>query len=261
MLCDKCRNEAIFFQPYSGRHLCGRHLVLDIEARAKRSIRSHRWMRSGDHIAAVIYGDRKSAALLFFLQKLTADRRDIRLSALPVFEEETGASGKAAARKAAELLKIPCTEMPESGEPVTATGDIITKIALAISLDDIAQGVLGEFLFGDVNRLIHPLPHGWTRIPVICPFITIPSEELDLYWEIVGAGIDLPPVTQRDNILLQDTGALLEAYCRRHPATKYAMLHLAEQLSYGNAAAIVVAASGPGTGEKKTFSPQERPNS
>ena len=83
MRCDKCRNEAVLFQAYSGRHLCGRHLVADIEARAKRSIRSHRWMSPGDHIAVVVSGDRKSAALLFFLKKLTAGRRDIRLSAVP----------------------------------------------------------------------------------------------------------------------------------------------------------------------------------
>ena len=90
MQCDKCRNEAVFFQSYSGRHLCGRHLALDIETRAKRSIRSHRWMSPGDHIAVVVSGDRKSAALLYFLKKLTADRRDIRLSAVPACGEDAG---------------------------------------------------------------------------------------------------------------------------------------------------------------------------
>jgi len=77
MQCDKCRNEAVLFQPYSGRHLCRRHLALNIEARAKHSIRSHHWMKTGDHIAIVLPGDKKSAALLLFLKKLTAGRRDI----------------------------------------------------------------------------------------------------------------------------------------------------------------------------------------
>ena len=79
MLCDKCRNEAALFQPSSGRHLCGRHLAADIEARAKRAIRSHHWMKTGDHIAVIRTGDRKSAALLIFLKRLIAGRRDIRL--------------------------------------------------------------------------------------------------------------------------------------------------------------------------------------
>lgn len=249
MRCDKCRNKAIFFQPYSGRYLCGRHLALDVEARAKRSIRSHRWMNPGDHIAVVVSGDKKSAALLFFLQKLTADRRDIRLSAVPVLREETGTAGKIA-----ESLQIPCMEMRDPGRHGTVARGTITKTALAISLDDIAKGVLAEFLFGDVNRFIHPPPHGENRITVICPFIAIPSEELDLYWEIAGAGIDLPTGTLRCDAPLQETRALLEDYCRHHPATKYALLHLAEQLSCDNAAATVVAgASDPDL--------QKRPNS
>ena len=90
MQCDKCRNEAVLFQPSSGRHLCGRHLAADIEVRAKRSIRSHHWMKTGDHIAVISTGDKKSAALLIFLKKLIAGRRDIRLSAIPTGKDADG---------------------------------------------------------------------------------------------------------------------------------------------------------------------------
>jgi tRNA(Ile)-lysidine synthase TilS/MesJ len=262
MRCDKCRDEAVFFQPYSGRHLCGRHLALDIETRAKHSIRSHRWMSPGDHIAVLVSGDRKTAALLSFLKKLTADRRDIRLSAVPACGADKRMSSRSAAIMVAESLRIPCIEMPLSGGAATAAQEKVIKIALAISLDDIAQGVLGQFLFGNAGRLMHPSSAGSSPLPVICPFIAVPSDELDLYWEIGGTGIDLPPgISPRDTIP-QETRAILEDYSRFHPATKYAILHLAEQLSSGDAAATAIAgAIGPGTGETKIPSPQKRPNS
>lgn len=253
MRCDKCRNEAVFFQSYSGRHLCGRHLALDIETRAKRSIRSHRWMSHGDHIAVLVSGDRKSAALLYFLKKLTADRRDIRLSAVPACGAGARTDSRSAAMTVAESLRIPCIETPFPGRSGTSAQENVTKIALAISLDDIAQGVLGQFLFGNADRLVHPPSAGSSQLPMICPFIAVPSDELDLYWEIGGTGIDLPPGTPARDTIPQETGAILKDYSRRHPATKYALLHLAEQLSSGDAAVTAVGgAAGPGPVEKKT---------
>jgi tRNA(Ile)-lysidine synthase TilS/MesJ len=261
MRCYKCRNEAIFFQPYSGRHLCSRHLTLDIEARSKRSIRSHRWIQPGDHIAVLVSDDRKSAALLCFLKKLTADRRDIRLSAVPACERDLRTGCPSAAVKVAETLRVPCIELSLPGASVTAAEGTVTRVAMAVSLDDIAQGVLGQFLFGIADRLVHPPADEGNHHPVIYPFIAVPSAELDLYWAIEGSGIDIPPVTPCRDAVVRETGALLEDFSRRHPATKYALLHLAEQLGPVNAAAGVLTGScGPCAGERRT-SPQKRPNS
>jgi len=235
MRCDKCRNEAVFFQPYSGRHLCGRHLVLDIETRAKRSIRSHRWMMRGDHLAVVVSGDKKSAALLCFLQKLTADRRDIRLSAILPQKEDAKGNSRSAAMKIAQLLRVSGIKMPEQPGSIAAACEGVTKVALPTSLDDIAQSVLGTFLFGDTGRLLHPTQEVRFSIPVICPFMTIPSDEIDLYWDHQGTGISSSFGTPSEELLPGDTVAYLKDYCGHHPSTRYALLHLAEQLSNGNA--------------------------
>jgi hypothetical protein len=251
MQCNKCRSGAVFFQSYSGRHLCSRHLALDIETRAKRSIRSHRWMRAGDHIAVVIPGDRKSAALLCFLQKLIAGRRDIRLSAVPADGEDTGTAGWSAAVKVAESLRIPCIEMPLPGGSGTAAEEKVTRIALALSLDDIAQGVLGQFLFGNTGRLVHPSSARSSQLPVICPFIAVPSDELNLYWDCQGTGIDMVRETPLRDSLQKDITELLEQYSHRHPATKFALMHLWEQLCNGNAAALLFTdMDGTGSGEE-----------
>jgi hypothetical protein len=218
-------------------------------------------MQPGDHIAVLVSGDRKSAALLCFLKKMTADRRDIRLSAVPACEKDPWTGGLSAAVKVAESLRIPSIELSLPGASGAAAGGNVTKIAMAVSLDDIAQGVLGEFLFGIAERLEHPPANEWNHLPVICPFIAVPSAELDLYWEIAGTGIDIPPCTPCRDTIVQETGALLENFSRRHPATKYALLHLAEQLGSRNTAAGAVAGTfKPGAGEEET-SPQKRPNS
>ena len=241
MQCDKCRNEAVFFQSYSGRHLCSRHLVLDIEARAKHSIRSHRWMSPGDHIAVVVSGDRKSAALLCFLEKLTAGRHDIRLSALPV---STGTDDLATAIRVAESLRVPCIEIPRPDRTGDPESNSVTKLALAFTLDDIAREVLVQFVSGDAERLIHPPSAGSSRGPVICPFIAVPSDEVDSYWDHEGTGIDLLPCTPARDPLFFDAEALFRDYNRRHPATGHALLNLAEELSSCRAAEIAAATIG-----------------
>jgi tRNA(Ile)-lysidine synthase TilS/MesJ len=200
-------------------------------------------MSPHDHIAVVVSGDLKSAALSCFLQKLVADRRDIHLSVLPACGEETGDGAlRYAALKIAELLGIPCIEMPLPGRLGEPGCSGVTKIALAVSLDDVAQGVLGQFLFGSAERLFSPPPPDRDRIPVICPFITIPSDELDLYGKYWDTGISLLSGTSFADTRRQETENLLGEFSRRHPATKYALLHLSEELSNGNVAGIAAAA-------------------
>jgi len=229
MRCDTCGNEAVCFQPYSGRYLCGRHLISDIETRAKRTIRSHRWLRPGDHIAVPLAGDRRSAALLFFLRDLTGRRRDIHLIAILPPAEEITDGQREAARTVAESLRLSCREILDSG---------VTRIAIPVSLDDVSQGVLGEFLFGDVDRLVNPRQPGSDRLPIICPFISVPSAEIDLYWDLKGTAVALPAPGRAGNILPRETRDLFEDYCRRHPATKHAILSLADELAQGDVTGI-----------------------
>jgi len=90
MRCNKCRKEALLFQEYSGQHLCRHHFEADLERKAKHEIRSHRWLVPGDYIAVALSGDAGSSALLYFLKKLTASRRDIRIAAITVDEGIAG---------------------------------------------------------------------------------------------------------------------------------------------------------------------------
>jgi ribosomal protein S27E len=254
MQCDKCRNKAVIFQPSSGRHLCGRHLAADIETRAKRAIRSHRWMKTGDHIAVVVSGDKKSAALLYFLKKLTTGRRDIRVSTVPAGYREAGRGSRYAALRVTESLQIPCIGMPRPGRPGSAGENGVTKLALAFTLDDIAREVLVQFLSGNAEKLVHPPVAGRGGIPVICPFIAILSDELDIYWDREGTRIDLLPGPPVRDPLSRDVEALFRDYQYRHPATRFALMNLAEELSGGNVERIAAAGSGrDGPGSRGTL--------
>jgi len=216
--------------------------VADIEARAKRCIRSHHWLKTGDHIAVLISGDKKSAALLLFLKTLTAGRRDIRLSAMPV---RTGTDGLATAMRVAESLQVPFIKIPRTDKREEATeDDRVTKLALAFTLDDIAREVLVQFLSGNADRLVHPPAAGSSGVPVICPFIGVPSDEADCYWDHEGTEIDLVPRMPAGDPLSRNVETLFRDYHRRHPATGHALLNIAEELSSCRVAEIGAATIG-----------------
>ncbi len=77
MQCSRCREEAVLTQKYSGVSLCPRHLVLDIEAKAKREIRKDG--RIGKNERIYLSADRTAAAYAVrtFLTELLHNRSDV----------------------------------------------------------------------------------------------------------------------------------------------------------------------------------------
>jgi tRNA(Ile)-lysidine synthase TilS/MesJ len=270
MQCDACRREAEIFQPYSGKNLCQVHFFKDFEAKAKRVIRSHGWLRPGDHIAVVLPGDAPGAALLAFLANLTGNRRDIRLSVITIDEGAAGGGmdqarsvaaacgagwfcGSFAERYGTTMDAIVQQEGREAADRscrVLAndlTGEIaeahgVTKCAVATTVDDRASRFFSDLLSGTVEHSLRvPGTVGKTRIPVIQPFMEIPAPEVIRYAELHPAcagGGTLSPCTNSDSGAA-DARAALDAYDCRHPATKFALANLEGTL------AGIAAARGP----------------
>jgi tRNA(Ile)-lysidine synthase TilS/MesJ len=205
MQCSTCRHEAVIFQPYSGRYLCGDHLILDLEAKAKRAIRVHHGMQPGDHIAVILTGDSAGNALLMFLRKLTGKRKDIRVSAVFV---DNG-------QNSSEIIPDPD----------------ITKVAVATTLEDAAASALAMILRGNLETCNgHGLPalHG---LSWIAPFSHIPAEEIATYARLCGVEGEQRTDGKESNPLFSEVKAMLADYSSRHPAAPHAVLTLYESLA------------------------------
>jgi tRNA(Ile)-lysidine synthase TilS/MesJ len=270
MQCDACRREAEIFQPYSGKHLCPEHFFKDFEAKAKRVIRSHGWLRPGDHIAVLLPGDAPGAALLAFLANLTENRRDIRLSAITIDGGAAGGGmerarsvaaacgarwfcGSFAERYGTTIDAIVQQEGREAaghsvrvltsdliGEIAEANG--VTKCAVASTVDDRANSFFADLLSGTIEHSLRvPVTLGKTRIPVIRPFMEIPAPEViryaELHTECVSGETLLPCADSSPGAA--DARSALDAYDCRHPATKFALANLECTL------AGIAAAQGP----------------
>ncbi len=258
MKCSKCLQDAIIFQPYSGLHLCGQHIIADVEAKAKKVIRAHGWLKSGDHIAVFLSGDQSSSALLYFLKKLTAQRHDIRITAIIITDKKSANSDTLRAKRIAECLDTEFLEVSRSEESDSRAGTFmekkqdlsplpifptshsilpdsiakkhgITKIAWGLCLDDAAGVVLDHVIRGDGEKLVRNRSTMDTLIR-ICPFIAVTAAEVSLYAELCGCGNEIIINPELGDGLYKDVNDMLDSYTNNHPATKYALLNLGENL-------------------------------
>ena len=199
MQCSKCRDDAVIYQPYSGQHLCPYHLIASVDAKIKREIRRHRWVQPGDHIGVVQDGDLPGKALYFFLENLTRNRKDIRISNV-------------------------------TAGAVIPAGARLTKLAVAMTLEDAATSVLGSILRGQPRHPVMPAAGtGEPSLLVIAPFVHVPAEEIGLYGRLHGI-TGQAPAPQEPDPFLCDVKMVLAEYTGRHPATPHAVLNLGELL-------------------------------
>jgi tRNA(Ile)-lysidine synthase TilS/MesJ len=263
MQCDTCGREAVIYQNYSGLHLCREHFTADLEAKAKRAIRTHRWLRPQDHIGVLLSGAAGSA-LLFFLRTLTSRRRDVRVSAIIIDEgirgyripgqEERIAESLGADHYAGSFRQRFGMTMDEivNGRGIadgcltchvlreTLIGDIarkhgITKIACGTSLDDGAREMLFDVITGRIEQALLPsdIP-GPCGIPVIRPFMYLQKDEIERYaamsLEKPATGSPACPYAAGRS-LYRDAGSMLDSYNERHPATLFAIVNLREHFA------------------------------
>jgi uncharacterized protein (TIGR00269 family) len=259
MKCSKCHREAIIYQRYSGLHLCENHFKRDFEAKAKRAIRQHRWVESGDTVAVALSGGKDSSAVLYFLSGLLHERRDIRLMAITIDEGICGYRHPEQARRIAETFGIPwvtasfaeeygitldqivarkgtslscsyCGVLRRAVMNRVAREKGVTKLAFGFNLDDEAQSVLMNVLRGDPDRLTRPVRTVAGMIPRIKPFMYIPEREVALYAFLHVEGFDLKGCPYSADALRGDVRGVLDTYAYRHPATKFSLVNLGEML-------------------------------
>jgi uncharacterized protein (TIGR00269 family) len=260
MQCSKCGRTAVFFQTYSGQHLCVHHFTADVEAKAKHEIRRNHSLKSGDHIAVGLSGDACSSALLYFLKKLTSNRRDIRISAISIDEGIAGYRFPEDSGRITELLQTECiaqsfrenfgrsldeiAETKGKTRPCTycrvirnfllnriARENGVTKIACGSTLDDAAGSVLNHILRGIPEFVVGSDVSCRGKIPRIRPFIAVPKEEIALYADLHVKEYNRSWCPYTINHFDEDVNAMLDEFTIHHPATKYALLSLKKNLA------------------------------
>jgi len=258
MQCDKCRRIAVLFQEYSGQHLCRQHFVADVEAKAKHEIRRNRWIIPGDHIAVALSGDDCSTAVLYFLKKLTINRRDIKISAITVDEGIAGYRNPENAFRIAKLLDTPCIagsfqetfeistdELADRKGPLACTYCRVlrscildrialkygvTKLAVGDTLDEGAATVLKNILLGSPEKIFGSRQVNREKIPLIRPFISVPHKEVAFYEELHVKGSVQSSCPYKFTPFENDVKDILNEFSIRHPATKYALRSLEKNL-------------------------------
>jgi tRNA(Ile)-lysidine synthase TilS/MesJ len=245
-LCSRCRRPAVIVQQYSGLSLCEEHLRRDLETKAKRLIRQHHWVRSGSSIAVALSGRVSSGALLLFLQRLLANRRDLTLTAFTLSTGDADSPVLLQASALASALGVSWQPVPCSGLG-TKRGELVQHccsaaavlgadaVAIGETLDDRAVTVLSAVCSGEQQTLIGAGSSCPTDdlVPVIAPFSGILSEEVAVY-----AG-SLPVVVLPSRVpdpleLSGAVSAFLAGYSTNHPSTRYALLSVYEQLAVLN---------------------------
>ena len=256
MRCDRCGRDAIIFQHYSGLHLCGDHLQRDLVTRAKRTIRAHGWIRSGDRIAVALSGGTNSSSLLHFFSAQFGMRPDLSLVAITVDEgmglpgdmngierlaegmgiEWAGTSLAREFGKALETengpLPIFCRDILRASALTSLAGRMgVTKVALGTTLDDGARSVLLSVLRGEPERLLGRPRPGEGEIPRIRPFLRIPAEEVALYARLNFPGdAGTAPRPQSRDPLWSEVRRVLSEYTNRHPAAPFSLVNLGDAL-------------------------------
>jgi uncharacterized protein (TIGR00269 family) len=260
MQCDKCGRNVVLFQEYSGQHLCRHHFDADVEAKAKHEIRRHRGITPGDHIGIALSGDKISSALLYFMKKLTSDRRDIRISAISIDEGITGYRDLGFAKRIADQLDTECItgsfqeNFGITIDEITQIKDTtlsclycrvlrnfllnriarehgITKLALVYTLDEGAVSVLKNVLKGVPELTVNSEGVARGKIPRIRPFHSVPQKEVELYADLHIQGCVQSRCPYNNDPFDGDVHAMVNEFTVRHPATKYALLSLEKNLA------------------------------
>jgi uncharacterized protein (TIGR00269 family) len=256
MKCQRCSKSAVIYQKYSNTHLCRTHFITDVERKIKRDIRKFRMVQKGERIAVALSGGKDSIVLLYVLDKIFQNRKDLELSAITIDEGIIGYRKRTLeyAVKLTHDLGIPHT-IRSFGERFGVTLDELTKkkehaactlcgvlrknllnrtarelgtdkLAIGHNLDDESQTILMNYLRGDMDRLKRMLPNVKQPglVMRIKPLRSIPEKEVALYGFMNDLPVSMDECPYAGEALRNEIREMLNNYEVKHPGTKYSLL-------------------------------------
>lgn len=260
MECDRCGENAVIHQRYSGLHLCRSHFFEDVERKVRGEVRNYDV--DGD-VAVGVSGGKDSAATLYLLSDIFGEWRDVELHAVCVHEgispyRDRGV--EAAEELCSSLgLELEVVDMKESlgvsmdeVEPgqLTSCGycgvfrrKVLNDAALRSgarwlatghNLDDEAQSTLMNVVRGDAFRL--SVQGGVPRriegmVPRMKPLRRVPEREVALYVTLQGLPVVMDECPHSETSFRSEVRTQLNGLEEARPGTKYAVASLPAALN------------------------------
>jgi len=269
MKCSRCGKKAVFHRKYEGSFLCRNHFVRSIESKVRKTIRKDKMIQRDDKIAFALSGGKDSSAVLYMMNKIFGKRDDLSFFAISIDEgipgyrnesleiakmlcEKLGVEhhvfsfkqelGKDLSKKVKKIKKSEGWE----GTACTYCGLArrwllnrksrelgATKICFGMNLDDEIQGIMMDYIRGDLVRLSRmgggPIIRDKLFVPRIKPFREIPEKEIGLYAILLGLEVheNECPYLEGPRFRVRDFLNDLET---ESPGTKFSVLKTFERI-------------------------------
>jgi len=269
-VCSKCGRKAVYHRKYEGSYLCQSHFIKSIESKAKRTIRQNGMIERGDRVAFALSGGKDSSAMMHFVMKNFGKRDDLSFVAFSIDEGIPGYRDESLeiARKLCKKLGVEHhvfsfreefgksldKKVEEAGKSKKWEGTACTycglarrwmmnkksrdlratKVCVGMNLDDEIQGIMMDYLKGDISRLSRmtgePLKKNRLFIPRVKPFRDIPEKEIGLYAILSGLDVqeDECPFLEGPRFRVRD---FLNDFESESPGIKFSVLSTFKRLA------------------------------
>lgn len=270
--CTKCGKKAVYHRKYEGTYLCRGHFIQSIEDKVRKTMRKGKMIGHGETVAFAVSGGKDSTAALYMLHKILRKRRDVAMFAITIDEGIAGYRDDSLkiAKKLCKKLRIKHHVFSFSDELGRPLSDVVKglkksgkwegtactycglarrwllnrkarelgahKIVFGMNLDDEVQGIMMDYIRGDLMRLARmagePLVQSRLFVPRIKPFREIPEREIGLYALLNGLEIQENecPFIEGPRFKVRDFLNTLEA---ESPGTKFSVLNTFLRLAPG----------------------------
>jgi len=227
--CTRCGKRAVYHRKYEGSLLCKRHFLASVEDKVRRTMRKSHMLERGDIVAFALSGGKDSSAAMYMLKKMFGRRKDLRFFAItidegiPGYRDESLRIAKRLCKKLRvkhhvfsfreEFGKSLSEKVKETRKSDRWEGTACTycglarrwllnkkarelgasKIVFGMNLDDEIQGIVMDYVRGDLVRLSRmggePIMKNSLFVRRIKPFMEIPEKEIGLYALLSGLEI------------------------------------------------------------------------
>ncbi|OKY79037.1 MAG: tRNA(Ile)-lysidine synthase TilS/MesJ [Candidatus Methanohalarchaeum thermophilum] len=264
--CDKCSEDSIIYQSYSGLHLCKKHFIESVESKVMKYIRKHIDIGNEEKLCVALSGGKDSCVLLYLIDKIFGEWPNLDIISITIDEGIENYRDEAIeySKSLCEFLDIKqyiYSFKEEIGYSLDEISDVVgkertcrycgilrrwllnkktkkknvDKLAVGHNLDDESQSALMNFLSGENFRL-NRVAAGPSKkdgfIPRIKPLREVPEKEIGLYAKVkeeVSSHFDECPYS--DWALRGDVRDMLNWYEEKHPGTKYSVLRGVDRIS------------------------------